>query len=282
MSKPDWFSQPCFMGIDEAGRGPVLGPMVYGAAVAPLALQTQLAGMSFADSKTLTEAKREDMFAEIAAHEHMASFTDVLTAQQLSARMLSRERTSLNALASESTVRLIEECLESGAYLREVYVDTVGDAERWRAKLADRFPYITFMVCPKADAIYPIVSAASIVAKVTRDRLLREFQPQEAGVQLGTQYGSGYPGDPVTKQWLDSHMDPVFGFPSLVRFSWQTADRMLEDRAASVKWECEAEDIQQQQLTFQQNKQQSRKASSGQGRHAYFRARKLQRITEVF
>ena len=45
---------------------------------------------SFADSKTLTEAKREDMFAEIAAHEHMASFTDVLTAQQLSARMLSR------------------------------------------------------------------------------------------------------------------------------------------------------------------------------------------------
>lgn len=46
--------------------------------------------------------------------------------------------------------------------------------------------------------------------------------------------------------------------------------------------ECEAEDIQQQQLTFQQNKQQSRKASSGQGRHAYFRARKLQRVTEVF
>ena len=45
---------------------------------------------SFADSKTLTEAKREDMFAEVAAHEHMASFTDVLTAQQLSARMLSR------------------------------------------------------------------------------------------------------------------------------------------------------------------------------------------------
>lgn len=44
------------------------------------------------------------------------------------------------------------------------------------------------------------------------------------------------PADPVTKQWLDSHMDPVFGFPSLVRFSWQTADRMLEDRAASVKW----------------------------------------------
>ena len=46
--------------------------------------------------------------------------------------------------------------------------------------------------------------------------------------------------------------------------------------------ECEAEDTQQQQLTFQQNKQQPQKASSGQGRHAYFRARKLQRVTEVF
>ena len=45
-----------------------------------------------------------------------------------------------------------------------------------------------------------------------------------------------WPADPVTKQWLDSHMDPVFGFPSLVRFSWQTADRLLQDRAATVKW----------------------------------------------
>ena len=45
-------------------------------------------------------------------------------------------------------------------------MDTVGDAERYKERLSQRFPGIAFTVCPKADAIYPIVSAASIVAKV--------------------------------------------------------------------------------------------------------------------
>lgn len=48
----------------------------------------------------------------------------------------------------------------------QIYVDTVGDADRYRERLCQRFPGIAFTVCPKADAIYPIVSAASIVAKV--------------------------------------------------------------------------------------------------------------------
>lgn len=47
-------------------------------------------------------------------------------------------------------------------------MDTVGDADRHRERLEQRFPGIAFTVCPKADAIYPIVSAASIVAKVGR------------------------------------------------------------------------------------------------------------------
>lgn len=48
----------------------------------------------------------------------------------------------------------------------QVFVDTVGDADRHRERLERRFPHITFIVCPKADALYPVVSAASIVAKV--------------------------------------------------------------------------------------------------------------------
>lgn len=42
--------------------------------------------------------------------------------------------------------------------------------------------------------------------------------------------------DPDTKVWLEAHLDPVFGLPSLVRFSWSTAARLLGERAAPVRW----------------------------------------------
>lgn len=53
---------PCILGIDEAGRGPVLGPMVYAIAYYPKKSEDILANMKFADSKELTEANREKLF----------------------------------------------------------------------------------------------------------------------------------------------------------------------------------------------------------------------------
>lgn len=102
-------------------------------------------------------------------------------------------------------------------------MDTVGDAEAHRSRLASRFPEIKFTVCPKADSLFPIVSAASIVAKVTRDRHMRTLE-QQLNIDPGI-LGSGYPSDPGTQEWLHSAMDPVFGFSNIVRFSWQTCVR---------------------------------------------------------
>ncbi len=86
------------------------------------------------------------------------------------------------------------------ASLPQVYVDTVGDAERHRERLAQRFPGVEFTVCPKADAIYPIVSAASIVAKTARDEQLRDFRVPEA-VPVQRDFGSGYPGGAMLAEW---------------------------------------------------------------------------------
>lgn len=62
----------------------------------------------------------------------------------------------------------------------QVYIDTVGDAERYAEKLQRIFPDLAFTVCPKADALYPVVSAASIVAKVSRDHALEACQQVRA------------------------------------------------------------------------------------------------------
>ena len=44
------------------------------------------------------------------------------------------------------------------------------------------------------------------------------------------------PPDPKTKAWLRKHVDPVFGFPQFVRFSWRTAQSILESEAEDVTW----------------------------------------------
>lgn len=59
-----------------------------------------------------------------------------------------------------------------------------GDPERYKARLSRAFPSLAFTVCPKADALYPVVSAASIVAKVTRDRSLLEDQVRACACEL--------------------------------------------------------------------------------------------------
>lgn len=87
----------------------------------------------------------------------------------------------------------------------------------------------------KADDNYPVVSAASIVAKVTRDNLLNQWSFMEEKASNGTleisrEMGCGYPSDPKTKVWLRDYLDDGFGFPSIVRFSWGTAKKILEDK----------------------------------------------------
>lgn len=74
----------------------------------------------------------------------------------------------------------------------QVYIDTVGDPDRYRQKLERVFPGLSFTVCPKADALYPIVSAASIVAKVLRDTALLVEQEQLPDKHKGN-LGNGYP-----------------------------------------------------------------------------------------
>lgn len=82
---------------------------------------------------------------------------------------------------------------------------------------------------------HPVVSAASICAKVTRDHALANWvYPEEKAIDKD--YGCGYPSDPKAKEWLKRNLDPVFGFPTLVRFSWKTCYSVLEDNKMDVNW----------------------------------------------
>ncbi|KAF9432817.1 DNA replication licensing factor mcm8 [Entomortierella beljakovae] len=232
--------QECILGVDEAGRGPVLGPMVYGICYCPLSKADELAKLGFADSKTLKEDERDNLLNVIMSRPDMIGWSvRVLSPMDISNSMLRKEKYNLNALAHDTTIQLIRETLASGVNLREVYVDTVGPPETYQRKLESLFPSIAkIIVAKKADSKYPIVSAASICAKVTRDDVLRHWIFAESGMEesISRKFGSGYPSDPKTVAWLKANMDPIFGYPNIVRFSWQTCKTLLETSGKTVRW----------------------------------------------
>lgn len=248
----------CMLGIDEAGRGPVLGPMVYGAVYCPVSHASQLKEMGFADSKTLTEEKRESLLGNIEdACDVIGWLLEVLSPTVISNSMLRRCKYNLNALSHDTAIMLIKRALNLGLNVTEVYVDTVGVAAKYQAKLSEIFPGIKITVANKADALFPVVSAASICAKVGRDRALKNWKFTENEAFDSKAYGSGYPNDPVTKKFLAENIDPVFGFPQLVRFSWATASKILDEKSIDVTWnevdpeeETQVDEKKQQLLVF--------------------------------
>lgn len=133
---------------------------------------------------------------------------------------------------------MIKHVEASGIEISHVYVDTVGDAIQYKAKLSKFFPKYQFTVSEKADSKYAIVSAASVCAKVVRDRIVQNWKFAEcSSLHLDAfELGSGYPGDAGTKRFLEDSLDPVFGFSTLARFSWSTIPKLLDKSGCKCDW----------------------------------------------
>ncbi|CAG0892605.1 unnamed protein product [Cyprideis torosa] len=299
--------EPCILGIDEAGRGPVLGPMVYAAAFCPGTKQDDLKKLDVADSKTLTEAKREKLLENSVKSGFLGFVGTVLSPNHISNGMLRRAKYNLNSMSHDTAIGLIQTALDRGVQVTEVFLDTVGPPDKYKGRerfILDRslilapdiqenitghleslilapdiqenitghlgslilapdiqenitglqkridseaealkleaiFPTMAVTVSKKADSLFPIVSAASICAKVTRDSAVNNWHFENYILEKAgkPKLGSGYPGDPTTKAFLREYLDPVFGFPSVVRFSWSTASSLLDQHAIEVTWE---------------------------------------------
>jgi len=238
------------VGIDEAGRGPVLGALVYSAAFWPLSEHEAICKLGFDDSKQLKEGERDKLFERIRSHGSIGWVIGELSAELISQEMLRRNPISLNALSYDAVVWMLEQIRDGkdgeAPIINEVFVDTVGDPETYRAWLVRCLgtDFAKYTIEKKADATYRVVSAASIVAKVTRDTHLREWKWAETSVNHDLSFGSGYPGDENCSRWLAGVQHPVFGFPNLIRFSWSTSREALDKnlQVAPVTWECEDED----------------------------------------
>lgn len=198
---------PVVVGIDEAGRGPAVGPMVYAAYAIPIGTKT-----SYKDSKLLSKPARELFF------KNMANYTAIeIDPVYITSHMEAGTKT-LNDIAREAVIILLNEISSKCKNIETIYVDALGDCEKYRKFLNSKFNYKFIVEC-KADSKYQVVSGASIVAKVIRDRVVD-----------GYDCGSGYPSDPKTVEWLRRSPKGIVGMGRRVRHSWKTVKRMFKVR----------------------------------------------------
>ena len=256
----------CVLGIDEAGRGPALGDMVYAGAYVPLRAHRAMCDTGANDSKQLTEEAREACRAKLEKVPEVVPIVVSLDANAISDAMFSRAGANLNTISHDAAISIIHQAtLQSHGKLAGVFVDTVGPPESYQRKLQARFPHLHVVVAKKADSAYPCVSAASIFAKTTRDRHVKAIageaarreaalraeangRPAPSDEELAAvkrhEFGSGYPSDPNTVKWLAAHVPRVavydprkYGF---VRQSWGPVMLLAQKNCLPFSWAHEA------------------------------------------
>ncbi|MDD1773640.1 MAG: ribonuclease HII [Methanomassiliicoccales archaeon] len=199
-------------GVDEAGRGPVLGPMVVAAVM--LDDDGPLRKMHVRDSKKLSPKQRERLASEI---EKVATVElAIIPAEDIDEM---RRHMSLNEFEARVFASLIDRLKPDKAYVDAADVNEERFQDMIRSGLScspDLF------CCHRADDIYPVVSAASIIAKTQRDRLIADIQKE-----IKQPIGSGYASDPVTTAFLEKWLKENKDYPPHTRKSWATAKKAL-------------------------------------------------------
>ena len=177
--------------------------MVYGITYCPESWAEELRKFGCADSKTLTEDQREELFEKISTLKESCGWAvEIISPNSICNSMFKRMKHSLNEVSHDSCIGLVRKALSLNVNVTSVFVDTVGPPDKYQAKLSALFPGIKVTVSKKADSIYPVVSAASICAKVARDKALKNWNFREKNFQhLNVvdlkkieAWGSGYPG----------------------------------------------------------------------------------------
>lgn len=208
---------PLICGVDEAGKGAVLGPMVV-AGVACRDLSA-VAALGVRDSKQLTRKRREDLYAQIRSI--CTTTVAVLSADEIDH---AREAATMNLIVARGHASVISALAPTIAYVDACDVN----ADRYRetvAALLDPACSCQVIAEHRADSTYPVVAAASIIAKVTRDRFI-DALAEECGP-----IGSGYPSDRYTIEYLSDYIGRHHAPPSCARKSWKTTINLVKMRA---------------------------------------------------
>jgi ribonuclease HII len=200
---------PTVLGIDEAGRGPVIGSLFIAAVVIEKEKEENLKNLGVKDSKMLTPLQRERLYESIV--ELATSYKIIQVSPQEIDGVLHGADSNLNWLEADKSIELINALETDEAVMDCPSTNIEAFSQYIKNKLNKDIP---LLCAHKADQDHPSVAAASILAKVERDKEIREIKQK-----IGVDFGSGYPSDPKTVAFLKSYWDK---YPEIFRHSWKS------------------------------------------------------------
>jgi len=196
----------------------MIGPMVVCGILLDQNDVPSLKRMGAKDSKTLSSRRRAELsvaIRKIASHVKM----EIVSAYDIDTM---RKKMTLNEIEVRAFVSILKKLMPSEAYLdaADVKADRFGDTIGERSGL-------TKLGCKiisehKADAKYPIVGAASIIAKHERDSIIESLHHEYGD------FGSGYPSDPKTVEYVKGYIMEGKELPLFVRTSWDSVKKLVD------------------------------------------------------
>jgi len=208
------------LGIDEAGRGPVIGPMVMAGVVVTEEQTEQLRNIGVKDSKLIPPRIREDMFEMI--KKIVTSYKIIIIPPKEIDDALESPDLNLNKLEALKSALIINELKPEKAILDAPSINTKAYEDQVKFYLKNKD--IIFVTENKADLNYIEVGAASILAKVTRDAEIEKIRKKYGEI------GPGYPSNPITQAFLKQNWEK---HPEIFRKTWETYKKIA--RAKSQK-----------------------------------------------
>ncbi|MAF35534.1 ribonuclease HII [archaeon] len=202
------------LGADEAGKGPTIGPLVMAGVIIPEDKEHKFSDAGITDSKQLSPQRREALVSTI---KNLATKTKVIVIlpQEIDEHVLSDD-SNLNHLEAIKIAKLINELNPTKAFIDSPSPNLAA----YKQSLQELITTKTELVCAhKADEKYPVVGAASILAKVKRDEEIEKIKQK-----IGKDFGSGYPADPRTVAFLKKYYNT---YPDIFRKSWSSYQKVL-------------------------------------------------------
>ncbi len=198
------------VGIDEAGRGSLVGDMFIAGVCVHSSKLSKLKELGVRDSKQLSPQKREELFDIIVKE------IEYYTIRRIPPPII--DKRNLNDLLYENIADILVELNTKCKNIAQVYIDLTGNKRKLLSIINKKLGKRNWIIIAenKADQKYIAVSIASIIAKVLRDRHIHELSKNFGEI------GSGYPADPRTINWLRRYLEENNELPPIVRRTWRT------------------------------------------------------------